>query len=53
MGMIPVLTEAIQEQQKQIEARDAKIDSLQKQFNELKALVLNIQQPQKPVQEKD
>jgi hypothetical protein len=44
MGMIPVLTEAIQEQQRQIETKDAKIDHLQKQFDELKALVLSIQQ---------
>jgi hypothetical protein len=43
-GLIPVLTEAIQEQQKQLEAKDARIDSLQKQFDDLKALVLAIQQ---------
>jgi hypothetical protein len=40
IGLIPVLTEAIQEQQKQIEAKDLKIDDLQKQLNELKAMVL-------------
>jgi hypothetical protein len=44
IGMIPVLTEAIQEQQKQMEAKDARLDDLQKQFNELKALVESLQQ---------
>jgi hypothetical protein len=44
MGMIPILTEAIQEQQKEIESKDAKIDDLQQQLNDLKALVLAIQQ---------
>jgi hypothetical protein len=48
MGMIPVLTEAIQEQQKQLEAKDARIDSLQKQLDDLKNLVLNIQKTQNP-----
>jgi hypothetical protein len=43
-GMIPILTEAIQEQQREIEAKDARIDDLQKQLNELKAQVLAIQQ---------
>jgi len=49
-GLIPVLTEAIQEQQKQLEAKDERIDSLQKQYNDLQnqfdnlqALVLTIQ----------
>lgn len=52
-GLIPVLTEAIQEQQKQLEAKDARIDSLQKQytdlqnkFDNLQALVLTIQKNQ-------
>jgi hypothetical protein len=51
IGLIPVLTEAIQEQQSLLIAKDEKIDGLQKQytdlqqqFSELKALVLNIQQ---------
>ena len=44
IGLIPVLTEAIQEQQKEIEAKDARIDDLQKQLNDLKALVLANQQ---------
>jgi hypothetical protein len=44
IGLIPVLTEAIQEQQKQLEAKEEKIDSLQKQLNELKEMVLNAQQ---------
>jgi hypothetical protein len=44
MGMIPILTEAIQEQQKQMDAKDAKLDQLQKQIDELKALVAAIQQ---------
>jgi hypothetical protein len=50
IGMIPVLTEAIQAQQKQLEAKDARIDKLQNQFNDLqnqfndlKAQVLNVQ----------
>ena len=43
-GLIPVLTEAIQEQQKDIAAKDARIDDLQKQLNELKALVSAMQQ---------
>jgi hypothetical protein len=42
-GLIPVLTEAIQEQQKQIGARDAEIDALQKQIDELKSMVLAIE----------
>lgn len=41
-GLIPVLTAAIQEQQKQLEARDKRIDLLQKQLNELKTLVESI-----------
>jgi hypothetical protein len=52
-GIIPVLAEAIQEQQKQMEAKDKRIDNLQKQyddlqrqFNDLKAQVMNIQQKQ-------
>ena len=53
VGMIPVLAEAMQEQQKQLEARDARIDSLQKQLDDLKILVLNIQKTQKPVPGKD
>jgi hypothetical protein len=52
-GMIPILTQAIQEQQKQLEAKNARIDSLQKQLDDLKILVLNIQQNQKHVPEKD
>jgi hypothetical protein len=51
IGLIPILTEAIQEQQSLISAKDERIDDLQKQyadlqqqFNDLKALVLNIQQ---------
>ncbi|MBN2175442.1 MAG: tail fiber domain-containing protein [Bacteroidales bacterium] len=43
-GLIPILTEAIKEQQKGIEARDVRIDDLEKQLNDLKALVLTIQQ---------
>lgn len=50
-GLIPVLTQAIQEQQKLLEAQDERIDELkeqyndlQKQFNELKAIVMAIQQ---------
>jgi hypothetical protein len=43
-GMIPILTEAIQEQQKEMEAKDARIDDLQNQVNDLKELVLTIQQ---------
>jgi hypothetical protein len=38
------LVKAVQELSKTNDAKDAKIDSLQKQFNELKALVLSIQQ---------
>jgi hypothetical protein len=44
IGLIPILTEAMQEQQKEMEAKDAKIDDLQKQLNDLKALVLTIKQ---------
>jgi len=47
------LVKAVQEQQKQLEARDARIDSLQKQLDDLKTMVLNIQKTQKPVPEKD
>ncbi len=43
-GLIPILTEAIQEQQKELEAKDARIDQLQKQIDDLKAVVLTIQQ---------
>lgn len=50
-GMIPVLTKALQEQQALLNARDERIDylqtqhnELQSQFNDLKALVLAIQQ---------
>jgi hypothetical protein len=50
-GLIPVLTEAIQEQQRLLETKDTRIDQLQNQyndlqnqFNDLKALVLAIQQ---------
>jgi hypothetical protein len=43
-GLIPILTEAIQEQQKGLEAKDARIDDLEKQLNELKALVQTNQQ---------
>ncbi len=42
-GLIPVLTAAIQEQQKQLEAKDERIDLLQKQLDELKILVEAIQ----------
>jgi hypothetical protein len=51
IGMIPVLTEAIKEQQLLLNDKDEKIDHLQKQFddlqnqfNDLKALVLENQQ---------
>jgi hypothetical protein len=51
IGLIPILTEAIQEQQVLINARDEKIGNLQKQyddlqvqFNDLKAIVLSLQQ---------
>ncbi len=51
IGMIPILTEAIQEQQKLLNAENEKFDYLQKQyddlqnqFNGLKALVLAMQQ---------
>jgi hypothetical protein len=51
IGLIPILTEAIQEQQALLNARDEKLDDLQKQydnlqaqFNDLKALVLMMQQ---------
>ena len=44
IGLIPVLTEALQEQHREIEAKDARIDDLQKQLNDLKAMVLAIQQ---------
>jgi hypothetical protein len=44
IGLIPILTEAIQEQQREMEAKDARIDELQKQLDELKTLVLAIQQ---------
>jgi hypothetical protein len=53
LGMIPVLTEAIQEQQKELMVSDARIDSLQRQLNDLKLLVLNIQRTQKPVPQKN
>lgn len=39
LGMIPVLTEAMQEQQKQLEAKDKAITQLQKQLNELQQCV--------------
>jgi hypothetical protein len=44
IGLIPILTEAIQEQQKEMEAKDARIDDLQRQLDDLKTLVLAIQQ---------
>ncbi len=44
IGLIPILTEAIQEQQKEMDAKDARIDDLQNQVNDLKAMVLAIQQ---------
>ena len=51
IGLIPILTEAIQEQQALLDAKDKRIDDLQKQyddlqeqFNDLKAQVLSIQQ---------
>ena len=50
IGLIPILTEAIQEQQKEIDAKDGRIDDLQKQytdlqkqFNDLQAIVSSIQ----------
>jgi hypothetical protein len=50
IGLIPVLTEAIQEQQTEMQAKDARIEYLEKQytelqsqFNDLKAMVLTIQ----------
>jgi hypothetical protein len=66
MGMIPVLTEAIQEQQKQIEVKNAKLDSieeqyvylkeqyfeLKQQFVDLKALVLTFQHNNSPILKK-
>ncbi len=42
LGFIPVLTEAMQEQQKQIEEKDRAIVDLQKQVNDLKACVQSI-----------
>ena len=47
------LVKAVQEQQKQLEDRDARIDSLQRKLDYLTALVLSIQKTQKPVPEKD
>jgi hypothetical protein len=51
IGMIPILTEAIQEQQIQLSSREERMDNLQKQyddlqrqFNELKAQVMTVQQ---------
>jgi hypothetical protein len=44
IGLIPILTEAIQEQQKEMEAKESRIDDLQRQVDDLKALVLAIQQ---------
>jgi len=38
-NLVPVLTRAIQEQQKQIETQDQKLEAQQKQIDELKALV--------------
>ena len=59
-GMIPVLTEAIQEQQKLLENKDSRIDALQsqytalqKQFDDLKSMVMAIQENQKLVPGKD
>jgi hypothetical protein len=43
-GLIPVLAEAIQEQQNELKSKDARIDDLQKQLDDLKALVSAIQQ---------
>jgi hypothetical protein len=50
IGLIPILTEAIQEQQEGMEAKDSRIEylekkyaELQKQFNDLQALVSSIQ----------
>lgn len=44
MGMIPVLTAALQEQQQQIEARDAAIDKLQSQLSALEARLNKIEE---------
>jgi hypothetical protein len=51
VGLIPVLTEAIQEQQRLLETKDERIEhlqnqytELQNQFDDLKALVLTMQQ---------
>ena len=44
IGLIPILTEAIQEQQKEMEAKDARIDDLQRQLDDIKALVIAVQQ---------
>ena len=59
-GMIPILTEAIQEQQKLMQSKDSRIDALQsqytalqKQFDDLKSMVMAIQQSQKPVHENE
>ena len=58
-GMIPVLTEALQEQQKQMEVKNARIDSLQsqytalqKQFDDLKSMVMAIQLTQNNIPKK-
>ncbi len=42
LGMIPVLTEAVQEQQKQLEAKDKAIAHLQNQLNELQQCVQSL-----------
>ncbi len=53
IGLIPILTEALQEQQRGLEAKDKRINELrnqyadlQNQINELKTLVLTIQESQ-------
>ncbi len=38
-SLVPVLIEAVKEQQKQIESKDARIDDLQKQIDELRAMI--------------
>jgi hypothetical protein len=44
IGIIPVLAKALQEQQSLLEAKNARIDDLQNQLNDLKALVIAIQE---------
>jgi hypothetical protein len=46
VGLIPVLTEAIQEQQNQLEEKDAEIKILEKRLDDLTLIVKSIQQNQ-------